>query len=154
MFIYLQFYLRMSEIQTTHRRVIMIHCDRITTKRIFDIGRRLDLLSGDKIWIIIDGIIGDDITSPSLWRDLNLPTGVIALRQRAQQIDNVNTLNSIIKLIGQAALRTYRNYKYWITNEQGSSTKISSFRNGTMPEVSCWHNITITRKKYNQVVYR
>ncbi len=141
----MQFYLRMAEIQTSHRRVILVHCDRITTRRIMDTAESLGLLDGHKIWILLDGIIGSsEISSSSLLRYLNLPIGMIALRHRAQHINDFNTLSSIIQLIGKTALSTYS--RFWFTNDD--------MKNGSVPEVSCWHNLTATRKKYSENVFK
>ncbi len=135
----------MAEIQTSHRRVILVHCDRITTRRIMDTAQSLGLLDGHKIWILLDGIIGSsEISSSSLWRYLNLPNGMIALRHRAQQINDFNTLSSIIQLIGKTALSTYSRFR--LTNDD--------MRNGSVPEVSCWHNSSATRKKYSENVFK
>ncbi len=135
----------MAEIQTSHRRVILVHCDRITTRRIMDTAESLGLLDGHKIWILLDGIIGSsEISSSSLLRYLNLPIGMIALRHRAQHINDFNTLSSIIQLIGKTALSTYS--RFWFTNDD--------MKNGSVPEVSCWHNSTATRKKYSENVFK
>jgi len=137
----------MAELQTSHRRVILVHCDRITTRRIIDTAKSLGLLEGHKIWVLLDGIIGSsEISSPSLWRYLNLPNGMIALRHRAQQITDYNTLSSIIQLVGQTALSTYRNSRVWMSNDD--------MRNGSVPEVNCWHNLTSNRRKYSENVFR
>jgi hypothetical protein len=111
-----------------------------------DTAQSLGLLDGHKIWILLDGIIGSsEISSSSLWRYLNLPIGMIALRHRAQHINDFNTLSSIIQLIGKTALSTYSTYsRFWLTNDDT--------RNGSVPEASCWHNSSATRKKYSENV--
>ena len=140
-----QFYLRLAEIQTSQRRVILVHCDRHTSARIIITARDLALLEGHKIWILLDGLIGSvEISSRSLWRDLDLPTGMIALRQRAQHQTDIKTLSSIIQLLGRTALSAYKNSRFrFSTNEM---------RNGSTPEVSCWHNNTLIRRNFNDMV--
>lgn len=140
-----QFYLRLAEIQTSQRRVILVHCDRHTSARIVNTARSLGLLEGHKIWVLLDGLIGwQDISSPSLWRDLDLPTGMIALRQRAQQQTDIKTLSSIIQLLGRTALSAYKNSRFRFSANE--------VRNGSVPEVSCWLNTTANRKIFNDIV--
>ncbi|OTF77026.1 hypothetical protein BLA29_009069 [Euroglyphus maynei] len=50
----------MAEIQTTHRRVVLVHCDKRTMKRVIHTGRELDLFNGEKIWILLDGRLEPD----------------------------------------------------------------------------------------------
>ena len=50
----------MAEIQTTHRRIVLVHCDKRTMKRVIHNGRELDLFNGEKIWILLDGRLGPD----------------------------------------------------------------------------------------------
>lgn len=66
----------MSEIQTSHRRIILVHCDKVTTRRVMDIASVLGLLRGHKIWVILDGVIGSELVKPKFWYHLNLPTGM------------------------------------------------------------------------------
>ena len=137
----------MAEIQTSHRRVILVHCDRQTTARIVNTARSLGLFDGNKIWILLDGLIGpSEILSPSLWQDLDLPNGMIALRHRAQHQNDIKTLSSIIQLVGRTALSAYKNSRFRFNT--------SDMKNGSIPEVSCWHNTTASRRHFNDVVYK
>ncbi|XP_053206425.1 uncharacterized protein LOC128390693 isoform X2 [Panonychus citri] len=141
-----EFYLKMSEIQTSHRRIILVHCDKVTTKRIMDIASVLGLLRGHKIWVLLDGVIGSELVKPKFWSYLNLPTGIIALRQRAPTLTQSDTLLAITSIIGEAATYALADAKSWIGE--------NDFRNGSAPEVSCWHNAYGVRIKYSQVIYR
>lgn len=136
----------MSEIQTSHRRVILVHCGKLTTKRIMDVAEVLGLLRGQKIWVLLDGAIGSEIMSPEFRAQLNLPPGVIGLHQRAPNLADSGNLFALIKFVGEAAINTLINARSWISE--------GDFRNGSTPEVSCWHNATGARIKYSQVVYR
>lgn len=145
---FIQFYLRMSAIQSSHRRVVLLHCDQVTTKRIIDTAHQLDLFSGQKIWVLLDGVIGSQVTSATLWKHLQLPNGMLALHQRPPSLtDSGNTLFAIIKVIGEALANTLVNSRSW-------SGLDNDFHNGTAPAVSCWKNASSARIKYSQVVYR
>lgn len=140
----------MSEIQTSRRRVIIVHCDQMATKRIMDIAKGLGLLNGGKIWIILDSIIGSNqFSSHDLWRDLTLPEGVIALRHRPKSIRDMETLSSIVKIIGQAAVNTMKRG----LNGFMRSNRTVHVPDG-VPEVSCWNNISESRKRYSEALYR
>lgn len=136
----------MSEIQTSHRRVILVHCDKLTTKKVLEIAQILSLLNGQKIWVLLDGVIGSEILSNDFRRQLNLPQGILALHQRAPDLSDSNNIFSIIKFIGDAAIDTLNNARMWIGD--------ADIGNGSLPEVSCWHNSTGARAKYSEVVYR
>lgn len=143
-----QFYLRMSAIQSSHRRVVLVHCDQVTNKRIMDTAHRLDLFAGQKIWVVLDGVIGSKVTSPALWKHLNLPNGMLALNQRPPSLaDSGKTLLAIIKVIGEALANTLVNSRSW-------SGLDNDFHNGSAPDVSCWKNASSARIKYSQIVYR
>ena len=124
----------------------MVHCDKTITQRVIDTANYLGLLRGQKIWVLLDGVIGGDLITPQFRQQLNSPAGVIALHQRPPDLTNSETLFSIIKFIGQSANNTQINARSWISE--------GDFRNGSAPEVSCWHNATGARVKYSQVVYR
>ncbi|XP_054162601.1 glutamate receptor ionotropic, NMDA 3A-like [Oppia nitens] len=141
------FYLKMAEIQTSHRRIILVHCNRMTSARIVNTARSLGLLEGNKIWILLDGQIGSqEITSSSLRQFLDLPNGMIALRHRTQHHNDIKTLTAIIQLIGRTASSVYRNSRFWLNNNDN--------RNVSAPGVNCWHSISNNKKKFNEVVYR
>ena len=150
----IQFYLRMSLLQTSHRRIILVHCDQITSKRVIDTARNLDLFSGRKIWVLLDGVIGSEITSQSLWRHLkvDLPDGMLALHKRSPTLTDARSLFAIIKVIGDAAANTHANAKSWLSNDD--QTQSSSFYGGASSDVSCWKNTTASRVKYSQILYR
>lgn len=138
--------MEMSAIQSSHRRIILVHCDSSITKRIMDVAVRLELLKGDKIWIILDGVIGKEMLSPQFWSYLSLPIGMLGLRQRAPALTEADTIYSIISMIGDAAANVLINTKAWISQ--------TDLGNGSSPQVNCWYNSTVARIKYSQVVYR
>lgn len=49
----------MAEIQTTHRRVVLVHTDWDTSQRVVRTAKELDLFNGDNIWILLDGMLED-----------------------------------------------------------------------------------------------
>nr|XP_046909690.1 uncharacterized protein LOC124491120 [Dermatophagoides farinae] len=134
-----EFYLRMAEIQTTHRRIVLVHCDKRTMKRVIHNGRELDLFNGEKIWILLDGRLGPDekfdtisSSSSSSWFNgdgdgvngkqdddhhmdsvndndqLPLPVGMLAIQNRHRKIYDPELLDSIVELMGKAALNSYQ----------------------------------------------
>lgn len=92
-----QLYLELSEIQTNHRRIVLVHCDRVTTKRVIETSKTLGLLDGSKIWVLLDGVIGNQLTAPQLIYDLNLPVGMLAIHQRAPSLQDSQTLFNIVR---------------------------------------------------------
>ena len=139
LFFLAQFYIQLSQLQTSQRRVILVHCDDVTTKRIIDVAFRLGLFDGKKIWILLDGVIGNDILSSSLINYLRLPIGMLALHQRTIPFSNFDSIFKIIEIIGDAAKSFLISSSNW--------TKSSS-------SISCWRNTNGSRVKYSQVVYR
>lgn len=138
--------MKVSEAQTSHRRVVMVHCDAATTKKVVDTAKNLNLFEGQKIWIMLDGVIGSDILLPELHKQLNLPDGMLVMHQRSPPLTNTTTLFDIIKLFGEAAEAIFMNTRTWLGEVE--------FRNGSVPRVSCYHNATSAREKYSNVVYR
>ncbi|CAG2162867.1 unnamed protein product [Oppiella nova] len=136
----------MAEIQTSHRRVVLVHCDRVTTRRIIDTAKSLGLFDGNKIWVLLDGLIGSaHITSPSLRQYLDLPNGMIAIRHRTQHQNDIKTLTSIIQLIGRTASSVYKNSRF-LLNSDG--------KNGSTLGVSCWRNTTANTRKFNDLIFK
>ena len=138
--------MKVSEAQTSHRRIVLVHCDQATTKKVIDTAKNLNLFEGQKIWIILDGVIGSEILSPELYKQLNLPDGMLVLHQRSPPLTNTTTLFDIIKLFGEASEPIFMNTRTWLGEAE--------FRNGSVPRVSCYHNATSAREKYSNVVYR
>lgn len=111
-----------------------------------DTARSLDLFAGRKIWLMLDGVIGQDITSQSMWTHMkiDLPIGMLALAKRPPMVTDARTLFAIIKVIGDAAANTHSNARGWPDN-------------GLEPrdaDVSCWKNATSARIKYSQILWR
>lgn len=102
----------MAEIQNTHRRVIMVHCDKQTTDRVLRIGRGLDLFNGEKIWILLDGLLGPTekftIGSPIDMFHHHMPNGMLAIQNRHRLIYDPSLLDSVVELLGKAALNSYQ----------------------------------------------
>ena len=123
----------MAQIQTSHRRVVLIHADWSTTQRVVNTARELDLFKGDKIWMLLDGMLdqrpdifnptGSNVNEQPMEQRIDLPNGMLALRHRKRPIDDPNMLDSIVKLTGKAALNSLRNELYWntILSDQSSS---------------------------------
>ena len=136
----------MAEIQTTHRRVVLVHCDWSTTQRVIATARDLDLFNGDNIWILLDGLLdrmqgifesNSDPSGEDAYVDL--PNGMLALRNRHRLIYDSNLLDSIIELAGKAALNSYRNQLYFgssKTHSSASSTLHKSPFNKFSPSAS------------------
>lgn len=140
------FYMKVSEIQTSHRRIVLVHSDEATTKKVIETSRNLNLFDGQKVWIFMDGVIGSDILQPFMYRHLNLPEGSLLLHQRAPLTTNSTTLFDVIKLFGEAAENIFQNTRMWLGETE--------FRNNSVPRVSCYVNATGARVKYSDVVYR
>lgn len=138
--------MKVSEAQTSHRRVVLVHCDQATTRKVVDTAKNLNLFEGQKIWLLLDGVIGADVVSPELYKHMNLPDGMLVLHQRAPPLTNTTTLFDIIKLFGEAAESIFMNTRAWLGETE--------FRNGSVPRVSCYSNATSAREKYSNVVYR
>lgn len=145
--------MRLAEIQTSHRRVIILHCERITMKRTVDTARSLGLLDGQKIWILLDGVIGHEISSPLLLKQLNPPSGVLAISQRVQQISDINTLMAILKLVGTAVENSLKNSIRWTFTDLNMKNSNNGSSTST-PEASCWHNVSSTRRKLGVNLFR
>lgn len=95
----------MSDIQTTHRRVVLVHCDWIATKRVINTAKELELFDGNKIWILLDGLLDAEVSfnSDAFLRSGNFPNGMLVLRN-IHQYRNLNVLDSVVELIGKAAI--------------------------------------------------
>jgi hypothetical protein len=141
-----EFYMKISEIQTSHRRIVLVHCDEVTTKKVMETARNLNLFDGQKVWTLMDGVIGGDIVQPEMYRHLGLPDGMLLMHQRAPIMTNTTTLFDIIKLFGEAAENIFQNTRMWLGENE--------FRNNSVPRVSCYMNATGARVKYSDVVYR
>lgn len=76
---------------------MLTHCDKVTTKRVIETSKTLGLLDGSKIWVILDGVIGSQMTSNQFLYDLNLPVGMLALHQRAPSLQDPQTLFNIVR---------------------------------------------------------
>ena len=81
-----------------------MHCDKITTKRVIETSKTLGLLDGSKIWILLDGVIGSEMTSSSFLYDVNLPVGMLALHQRAPSLQDPQTLFNIVRYVVSFAI--------------------------------------------------
>lgn len=138
--------MKISDVQTSHRRIVLVHCDEVTTKKITETARTLNLFDGQKVWILMDGVIGSDITQPEMYRHLGLPDGMLLMHQRSPALTNTTTLFDIIKLFGEAAENIFMNTRMWLGETE--------FRNNSVPRVSCYMNATGARVKYSDVVYR
>lgn len=125
--LFVQLYLHLSEIQTNHRRIVLVHCDKVTTKRVMHTAKSLGkvddqlyslcfcdslnwlicfylvwhsgLLDGSKIWILLDGVLGNEMVSEAFIKELNLPVGLLALHQRSPSLQNPETLFNIVRYI-------------------------------------------------------
>lgn len=138
--------MKVSEVQTSHRRVVFVHCDEVTTKKVMETARNLNLFDGQKVWILMDGVIGRELIETDMYRHLGLPDGTLAIHQRAPIMTNTTTLFDIIKLFGEAAENIFLNTRMWLNEIE--------FRNNSVPGVSCYLNATGGRVKYSDVVYR
>ena len=138
--------MKVSEVQTSHRRVVLVHCDEVTTKKVIETSRNLNLFDGQKVWIMMDGVIGIDLAQTDLYRHLGLPDGTLLIHQRSPIMTNTTTLFDIIKLFGEAAENIFMNTRMWLQETE--------FRNNSVPRVSCYMNATGARVKYSDVVYR
>lgn len=138
--------MKISEVQTSHRRIVLVHCDETTTKKVIETGRNLNLFDGQKVWLLMDGVIGSEITQPELYRQLGLPDGTLLIHQRSPTLTNTTNLFDIIKLFGEAAESIFLNTRMWLGETE--------FRNNSVPRVSCYLNATGARVKYSDVVYR
>lgn len=124
----------------------MVHTDQVTTKKVFETAKNLNLFDGQKVWILMDGVIGADLARTDMYRDLQLPDGTLLLHQRSPALANSTTLFDIIKLFGEAAENIFMNTRIWLGETE--------FRNNSIPRVSCYMNATGARVKYSDVVYR
>lgn len=99
----------MAEIQTTHRRVVLVHCDLQTTRRVLSTANELDLFNGEKIWILLDGLLepNEKFDTNYFAQHVALPNGMLALQNRHRPIFDSNLLNSVVELMGMAALNSY-----------------------------------------------
>lgn len=102
----------MAEIQNTHRRVVLVHCDKRTTERVLKTARELDLFNGEKIWILLDGLLepNEKFNIDPLLRSSKdyLPTGMLAIQNRHRMIYDPDMLDSFVELMGKAALNSYQ----------------------------------------------
>src|SRR6218665_3978934 len=127
----------MSEIQTTHRRVVLVHADLKTTERVVQTGRELDILNGAKIWMLLDGLLegaGAQLFSPEL-SPLSLPNGMLAMRSRRRALFDARLLESVVELAGKATLNYHRNKAAWkkLTSSSTNSGYASSLESETSP---------------------
>ena len=101
----------MAEIQNTHRRIVLVHCDKSTTEHVLKTARELDLFNGEKIWILLDGLLGPEEKfdlKPLVQAKDYLPNGMLALQNRHRLIYDPELLDSIVELMGKAALNSYQ----------------------------------------------
>lgn len=96
----------MAEIQTTHRRVVMVHCDLQSTRRVMSTARELDLYNGDNIWLLLDGLLDpkESFESDTFATSLQLPNGLLALRNQHRAAFDAARLDSVVQLLGRSAL--------------------------------------------------
>lgn len=47
--------------------------------------------------MLLDGVLGNEMTSDSFISELNLPVGLLALHQRAPSLQNPETLFNIVR---------------------------------------------------------
>lgn len=134
----------MSSIQSSHRRVILVHCDTLTSRRVLETAKNLDLFSGRKIWVLLDGVIGQELTSRSIFGN-TLPAGMIALVKRPPIMQDARSLSAIIKVIGDAIMNAN---SHWKRSSDEVILEPKDF------EVSCWWNATASRTKFSQLLYR
>jgi len=117
----------------------LVHCDDVTIKRVIDIAFRLGLFKGQKIWMLLDGVIGNKILSSSLVNYFGLPAGMIALHQRPISYNNLDSVLKIVQVIVDAV---------------NSPAVNSSTFNNPVSSVSCWRNTTGSRTRHSQAIYR
>jgi hypothetical protein len=98
-----QIYFKLSNIQNSNRRVVLVHADESALIRIMETAHRLKLFDKSRFWFLLDGVIGHRLASGSFVRQVNLPTGVLALHQ-APIVQEPATLYAIINLLEQLAL--------------------------------------------------
>lgn len=96
-----QIYFKMSDIQNSIRRVVLIHTDEVQLERIMESARRLKLLDKKRHWFLMDGVIGHKLASSAFASRLGLPAGLMALHQT--QVPQNTLLYAIINLLRDLA---------------------------------------------------
>lgn len=138
-----QIYFKLSNIQNSNRRVVLVHSDESSLIRIMATAHRLKLFDRSRFWFLLDGVIGHRLASPAFPTRLNLPTGVLALHQKSL-IQQPATLYAILNLLQDVAL-TLR------TDAANTSIDQSELQ----PRISCLHSkASPSRQDLSNRLYR
>lgn len=138
-----QIYFKLSNIQNSNRRVVLVHSDESSLIRIMETAHRLKLFDRSRFWFLLDGVIGHQLASPAFPTRLNLPTGVLALHQKSL-IQRPATLYAIINLLQNLALA--------LRTDAGNT---SMDQTDPQPRTSCQHsNVSHIRQHRSHRVYR
>lgn len=98
-----QIYFKMSDIQNSNRRVVLVHTDESILIRVMESAHRLKLFDKKRYWFLMDGLIGHRLASPEFASRLSLPVGLMALHQRPV-VQQSSILYAIIHLLRDLAI--------------------------------------------------